>query len=647
MRGGGQPNSGEDKPPLSIADPIAPGILGTVVDEIWNGTTFNKDALQTLLNYLTPNGKFKEIGVSATTSIKASDLYSSNYNNKGENEFIIVTFGGIQWILTYLSQDINGNIIATLWQATTSTTSKWSNGYTSSAGASDKFPSNMYSTSYMRAVNLNNGGIYATSTTASTTATQSLTHTYAKFTMSEATESVVNYLVQPKYVSWQQHQSAKTELGRDYNCPNDEWESSGTNYASNYDYGASGTACSAYYSAWKEDYIWLPSVTEIGDDYWNGNGIWGTNNLACRMDVTSPWLRSGYYNDSSDSYYYISSYATISSSSVTDSYHVRPALHLNLKAATASVGLSKSQISEAEITDMASQTYTGSVITPKPTLTYNGTTLIQDTDYTLSYSNNINAGTATITITGIGDYEGTKVVEFNILPVSLEMNFIVDVQTYSLEYTGSAQAPTISVLNKTSGGVLASSNYTITYSSSVTGANATTTKPTEIGKHYIIATGTGNCTGTLVAPFEIVKAKITTPTFDVNWFEYTGSLITFSPTYDTSKVTISGNTGTNAGEYTATFTLKDTTHYEWQDGTTTAKTLNWLIAKKTIPKPTVKSSVKFTYTGYEQEILPEHLNNWIDGVMVITGGNKFTNVGKYTLQVALTTEGAKNYVWKE
>lgn len=55
--------------------------------------------------------------------------------------------------------------------------------------------------------------------------------------------------------------------------------------------------------------------------------------------------------------------------------------------------------------------YTGSAITPTPTVTVvlDGitTTLDFGIDYTLSYSNNINAGTATVTATGKGNYTGT------------------------------------------------------------------------------------------------------------------------------------------------------------------------------------------------------------------------------------------------
>ncbi len=45
---------------------------------------------------------------------------------------------------------------------------------------------------------------------------------------------------------------------------------------------------------------------------------------------------------------------------------------------------------------------------PEPTVVYGGqTTLVKDTDYTLSWSNNSSAGTGTVTVTGIGNYAGS------------------------------------------------------------------------------------------------------------------------------------------------------------------------------------------------------------------------------------------------
>ena len=59
--------------------------------------------------------------------------------------------------------------------------------------------------------------------------------------------------------------------------------------------------------------------------------------------------------------------------------------------------------------------YTGKEI--KPTVTCDG--LTEGTDFTVSYKDNINAGTAKVIITGIGNYSGTYTLEFTINPVTI------------------------------------------------------------------------------------------------------------------------------------------------------------------------------------------------------------------------------------
>ncbi len=62
--------------------------------------------------------------------------------------------------------------------------------------------------------------------------------------------------------------------------------------------------------------------------------------------------------------------------------------------------------------------YTGKAITPDFDLYYNGNKLIKDTDYTVVWSNNIEAGgessPASLTVTGQGNYKGSKTFNFNI-----------------------------------------------------------------------------------------------------------------------------------------------------------------------------------------------------------------------------------------
>lgn len=72
-------------------------------------------------------------------------------------------------------------------------------------------------------------------------------------------------------------------------------------------------------------------------------------------------------------------------------------------------------ISAANVAAIPSQTYTGAALTPSVIVTYDGTTLKEGTDYTVSYANNVSVGTATVTITGIGIYTGSIAATFPIV----------------------------------------------------------------------------------------------------------------------------------------------------------------------------------------------------------------------------------------
>ena len=77
---------------------------------------------------------------------------------------------------------------------------------------------------------------------------------------------------------------------------------------------------------------------------------------------------------------------------------------------------SKINISKSTVTIKKSAVYTGSKILQDVTV-QNGTYKLQkDKDYTVTYKNNVKVGTATVIITGKGNYTGTKKVSFRIVP---------------------------------------------------------------------------------------------------------------------------------------------------------------------------------------------------------------------------------------
>lgn len=71
-------------------------------------------------------------------------------------------------------------------------------------------------------------------------------------------------------------------------------------------------------------------------------------------------------------------------------------------------------LSGAVTTSITNQAYTGSPQMPAPEVWVDGKCLIKDRDYTLSYENNTEPGTATVIITGIGNYTGEKRETFEI-----------------------------------------------------------------------------------------------------------------------------------------------------------------------------------------------------------------------------------------
>lgn len=73
-------------------------------------------------------------------------------------------------------------------------------------------------------------------------------------------------------------------------------------------------------------------------------------------------------------------------------------------------------ISDASVGKIKSQTFKNEYIKPSVKVVYKKKTLKEGVDYKLSYENNFNVGKATIIITGIGSFAGTKRVSFNIIP---------------------------------------------------------------------------------------------------------------------------------------------------------------------------------------------------------------------------------------
>lgn len=85
--------------------------------------------------------------------------------------------------------------------------------------------------------------------------------------------------------------------------------------------------------------------------------------------------------------------------------------------------------------------YNGSQQTPKMTVTLHTKVLTEKSDYTVTYQNNVNAGTATVTVTGEGIYSGSASALFTIHPRKVDAeDFSFDVNSCSKNYDGTTEA---------------------------------------------------------------------------------------------------------------------------------------------------------------------------------------------------------------
>lgn len=84
-------------------------------------------------------------------------------------------------------------------------------------------------------------------------------------------------------------------------------------------------------------------------------------------------------------------------------------------------------ISAATVAPIADQPYTGSAVTPEITVTDGIKVLREGTDYTVTYTNNVNEGTATAKITGIGNYSGSASADFQISKEAEEPGFFAKI----------------------------------------------------------------------------------------------------------------------------------------------------------------------------------------------------------------------------
>ncbi|MDE5990757.1 MAG: hypothetical protein K2H36_04120, partial [Clostridia bacterium] len=273
---------------------------------------------------------------SGTSAVKTSEDFRNSYTDSKD---IVVTLGGYKWTAVYLSNtkaDGSGDPVVTLWLANSDQlpddykTAQWN--YSSNDGDGD-YPSNMYSSSMIRTLTLNNAGTYYEDNAGGNphAVTPSESNPFALFTMENSSTlkgSLYDFIEAPSNVYWQGTLSAKELVKFSYNCSNDAYivdpTSTGFFDESHNYYKKSG------YTDWQYDKIWLPAVAEAGRNE-TYRGLWQTDVLQ-RCNVYNSWTRT----TNSDNFINVSCLTSGGDRSydvVNGLGTIRPALHLNLKSA--------------------------------------------------------------------------------------------------------------------------------------------------------------------------------------------------------------------------------------------------------------------------------------------------------------------------
>ena len=283
-------------------------------------------------------------------------------------------------------------------------------------------------------------------------------------------------------------------------------------------------------------------------------------------------------------------------------------------------------IGQATCSRIADQTYTGDAIRPSFTVTYNNKTLVKGTDYTISYKNNVNVGTATIIITGKGNFEGNKEITFKITePSDISIDEIAD-QTY----TGSALKPEVVVKAGTK--VLKKSvDYYVYYRDN-----------TNVGTATAKITGRGNYKGSYTTTFRIVPCAISQVTIrEIADKTYSGKKIEpyIKLTYKNKSLkrgtdyTVSYDNNIDVGTATATITgignFTGTTTVSFNIVESTAKITVGMISDQTFtgveitPAVSVRKGTKKLTKDVDYKV------SYADNINVGTATVTVTGIGSY------------------
>lgn len=145
--------------------------------------------------------------------------------------------------------------------------------------------------------------------------------------------------------------------------------------------------------------------------------------------------------------------------------------------------------------------YSGEPVEPKVVITNkeNGEKLIENRDYTLKYTDNINVGIGHILVTGIGLYTSSETLKFAISPISIDDSSVYSDSEISIAYNKGKRLKPIPVVSRSGITLVKGTDYTVKYlyydpkqETADEDGFVSSDYVTEIGDFIIRLTGKGN-----------------------------------------------------------------------------------------------------------------------------------------------------------
>ena len=161
---------------------------------------------------------------------------------------------------------------------------------------------------------------------------------------------------------------------------------------------------------------------------------------------------------------------------------------------TVTFKITAAPLCKARVSAIPDQAYSASAITPKPVVELDGKTLVFGADYSIAYKNNVSVGTATATITGKGNFVGSRTVTFKILKANMANATIATLPQRTFTGQPLFPKPVIKLGAKT---LVEGTDYRLSYSNNTAGGTASVT-----------AMGIGSMYGSKTATFEIAVPTI-------------------------------------------------------------------------------------------------------------------------------------------